>query len=437
MATSSTLQLPDPARAHLDSIVHQMTTNGENDTNIQNVVNDFKTKYSVDSHAGVKSFINTPTPKVSVGKEFLKGLVPAAAQTVLQGPAKLLTSVGEGIDSTVRTGGKQNASGKTYNVPLLGSFKSFQSDAVDRAKQGQNPALNFGQAALGTAGAGLDTVGAMEGAKGATSLVNSLSDKKAVSDVWDMIKPELTKTSGAQAGKSGSLIETGISGKAVPKVNNEMIDATKDVLKGNESPLQATSKLTNGIKQESESLKSALKGTKTPWSPAELMQKFKNYEPPITVRNNPDLENVLNNFKTAITKIAGKADQTNAGGLLDVKQQFADLVEKAYGETIYDKQNPVSSLYKDVYHMLDDSVVEKLPDGLASDGTNYKASMRKQTLMFDARDNAAAKIKVGQPTTIIGKAGAASAKYAAKTAGGLVGTGAAAEALHRIISGSW
>jgi len=219
-----------------------------------------------------------------------------------------------------------------------------------------------------------------------------------------MIKPELTKTSGAQAGKSGSLIESGISGKAIPKVDTEMVDATKDVLKGAKTPLQATNNLTQGISDEATSLKNGLKATKTPWSVPELEAKLNDYKLPNSVKSDATLTNNFNNAKADILDLAKKADKTNVGGGLDVRQGFDQIIKDDFGDRIFDRTDGVSKIYKDLRNLLNDFVDDKLPDGKLDDGTSFKGSLRKQSLMFDARDNAAAKIKVGQPTTAIGKA---------------------------------
>jgi hypothetical protein len=94
-------------------------------------------------NTGAKDFINQKGPSTSLGKNFLKALPGAAVQVGVGGPAKFVASIGEGIGTSLKTGGKANYSGKSYDLPGIAPFKSFQSEAVDRAKEGQNPLLNI------------------------------------------------------------------------------------------------------------------------------------------------------------------------------------------------------------------------------------------------------------------------------------------------------
>jgi hypothetical protein len=135
--------------------------------------------------AGAQQMQYRPEDKTGTGLNFLKALPGAALQVGVGSPIKLAVSGVEGVTSTVKTG--ENYSGKTYKVPGLQPFKSFQSESVERANAGQNPLLNVGQAALEVAGAGADSVGLAKGAKflasGAKSLVVKQAAKSAAKSV--------------------------------------------------------------------------------------------------------------------------------------------------------------------------------------------------------------------------------------------------------------
>ncbi len=107
------------------------------------------------------------------GSNMKKATPGALYQTLVGDPAKLLISGGEGAIAGFEN--KPTATGKTYNLPGLAPFKSFQSEAVDRAKSGQGPVKNILEGTGQTALAGLQTIGMVEGGlKGGKAAYDSL-----------------------------------------------------------------------------------------------------------------------------------------------------------------------------------------------------------------------------------------------------------------------
>jgi hypothetical protein len=388
----------------------------------------FNQKYGLPSHAGANAIAKSaPLPKVSVGKEFLKQLIPATAQTILGGPAKLFASTGEGIVQTFKTGGKSNATDQTYKLPGLAPFKSFQSDATDRAKQGQNPVLNAGQATLGTAGAGLDTLAFVDAASGAKNLVSNLADKKAISGVWDTIKPELGKINST---KAGMLEETGIGKAATVKPNQEMITAATPYVKDAKTPLQAVTNMQAGIAEKGDALQKALKDTKAIYTKSQVQGAFNKIEPSADVVG--DTAKIYDKVKAKALSLVGNGGTLDK--LLQARKDFDAYINSSF-PNLYDSDrlSGIKKAVLDIRGSLNDVIESRLPDGKLPDGTTFRASLNDQKLLYQAIDNTAPKIKVGAPTTLLGKISSGLGSNVKKVAAGAV----TYEGAKKIFTGNW
>ena len=245
-----------------------------------------------------------------------------------------------------------------------------------------------------------------KGAQAFTEGIAKVSDSAAEKATWELVKPELSKTGTVNAAKAGKLTEGGLSGAAKPTVDKELVSAAKEFIKDAKTPLQAVTKLDQGISTEATVLRDGLKATKTPWTSAELETKLNEFKIPNSLKSDATLTNSFNNAKTDILDLASKANKASIDGALNVRQQFDQIMKDDFGDRIFDKRDGVSTVYKNLRNLLNDFVDNKLPEGKLPNGTTFKASLRKQSLLYRAIDNVAPKIKVGEATTNLGKAGA-------------------------------
>lgn len=349
------------------------------------------------SHAGIKDFINDPSIQKEASKStprrFLGALPGALAETALKTPAKFITSGAEGAIQSFQ--GKMPASGKTYNTPF-GSFKSYQSDAQDRKTQGQNPVKNIAQGALEVGSGALDTIGAVTGGLEATKALkqgfSSLQDARTIKQAWNMIKPELKGKTIAEAGKAGGLKTTKFGGitQKLPTTGRdaEMLKVATPYVKGAKNELQAVNNLKQGIADSANSARQGLKDSKAIWNENELSGAINKIEMPNSIKSDQVLANNFNNAKSDIMKLAKDAVKT-PDGLLDVRQKFDQIMEDDFGPRIWNRTDGVSKVYKSFRTAINDLANSKVTDNA------LKIELNKQTLLYDAIDNTAPKIKLG------------------------------------------
>jgi hypothetical protein len=116
-------KLQEPARQHLDTIVHEMTTNGEHPDTIMNVVNDFKSKYGVD-HSGAQAFANQKGPSPSFMQN-LQGASNDISVGMAKGAGNTLNNLGKagGLALNQTVGRVTNAmTGKGFTANPTGSI---------------------------------------------------------------------------------------------------------------------------------------------------------------------------------------------------------------------------------------------------------------------------------------------------------------------------
>jgi hypothetical protein len=214
----------------------------------------------VHDNSGALAFANQKGPSTSLAKNFVKSVPGATAKTFLGGPAKLLTSGFEGLATTIKTGGRENASGKTYNLPVIGPFQSFQSEAKARADRGMNPLLNIGLSSLEVAGAGLDTVGI---GKGLTKL-GSMAEKQAANLVLKKAANNVIKAENLAGkiiqGKTDDILQ---AKKALSSIDIKDIKTYKDLEGALDDKIQGISmKLDDALSSKSGVRKLEQLGTK-------------------------------------------------------------------------------------------------------------------------------------------------------------------------------
>ncbi len=92
-----------------------------------------------------------------------------------------------------------------------------------------------------------------------------------------------------------------------------------------------------------------------------------------------------------------KGADKKLSGLLDVRQAFDKEVEKQY-PNLYNSEamTPIKQAVMATRRAINDLIEAKLPNGTTLDGVPFKASLKKQSLLYDAIENTASKsAKIG------------------------------------------
>ncbi len=346
--------------------------------------------------------------KTSPTADFLAALPGAAADTVLKSPAKLATSAGEGFVQTLKTGGRQNASGKTYNIPGLAPFKSFQSDAADRAAAGQGPVKNAAEAALGIGGATLDTLalgeGASEipdaadrvitGAKNAASAtidaLKSRGSQKALDEALDVTKPLLDKkasiTALENAGKPGG---TGANLQITNSPHDvEVAKSVQGLVKKGASAAENNTAINKEISRVSEQeITPFLEKNQAPFNQKTFSAYLdKTVQPANFIKADPVLQSTYDLTKQALMDEVAKYPKTTKG-LWDARISFDKVAENQVGklDPQSEKVSAIKQAVLDVRKAANKFIVDRTPNGEQMFG----GQMKRLTNMYEARSNIA------------------------------------------------
>jgi len=379
---------------------------------------------------------NKPVAGTTTGSKFVGSLPKAAAETFLQAPAKLLTSGAEGLTQTIKTGGQENASGKTYHTPV-GDFKSFQSEAIDRANAGQSPLKNIGQSALQIGAAGLDTIGtgallasAPEKLAGLASKVDvraggaaldkaiASTGKQTTKDALDLVQPAVNKKlaintlklSGKETApvldEAGNVIkpstklgasESGLLKNVKANPTPQLQDVAKDVkglISKNNSPIKNITNLNQEIGRiSSQEIEPVLKANKTALKligkdNGGVIDRIKAIKPTSKlIKSDSSLNTTYNLVKDSmlekISEQAKSANSIDSHGLWNARKAFDADLEDQFGEAIYnpEKNSAVKAAIRDVR--------SKVNDIIAENNSQYRSQIKKVSNMYTARDNIA------------------------------------------------
>ena len=151
-------------------------------------------------------------------------------------------------------------------------------------------------------------------------------------------------------------------------------------------PVATKANLTQAIADEATNLHNTIKGGT--WSQNNLAGVVKD-ESLIPAGAKGVSDTQVANIQDYVMELGTKASK-NAVGALDVAKQFRANISDVYGENIWNKDTPIAKYIKNVNSALNDFVSSRLPDNTA-----FQASLRKQSLMYQAMDNLPP-AKVGQ-----------------------------------------
>lgn len=218
--------------------------------------------------------------------------------------------------------------------------------------------------------------------------------EKELQDTTNLVRPKLTPTMEAEAKAAGRGKTSGIL------KSTEITPSTREVQMGQFAHEAGVSKgnlfdkniqlAKDAQKTSANELRSGLQTAKGSWSRNDVVSSLNNIKTPITIKSDPTLTRLANNFKKAIVNIASNSDKKPVG-LLDLRQGVDDLIEKEFPSNIYSKDTPVGQYIREIRTALNDMAESKLPEGKLPNGSTFKTEMKRQHLLYDVIDNLAEK----------------------------------------------
>ena len=297
---------------------------------------------SIQAGQKAQEFLSKPFYKQIFSKEAVKETPKSTLNVLVGTPAKFVTSATE-IPSILKTG---KATQKTYDLPGLEPFKSYQSEADTRFNKAidinQTPsnlkanlmALQpfaevplagvetavttkglFGDVTLTGKNAGKSTSGLVQ--KGLSFLEKS-KEKKAISSALQVTSPKIDKklaeSTIKKAGQPGGLKAQGLSKRFIRTPSQYDLDVAKDAaqigVKNNNSVIKNSELLGKSLDEEYFSIENYLKSNSSQINPTYISDRLGKIKAPTTFRGDP--ENAYNAIKeTAMDIIGERGSQTN------------------------------------------------------------------------------------------------------------------------------
>jgi len=425
--------LTQQKRQQLDKIVEQMVRENEPDNMIQFVVDDFKAKYENEDNISSESkgiFAERGTklkqqierisgedknlgigdiPEVAlnvagqgigtgfdiIGKGISKVTPEFIKKPLGQAVEKIVTGV-PGIEETIQ----KYQEWKTKNPRIAQDLESFV-DIASLIPIGKGSKV-AGEKALSIAG---QTAG-----KVATKIETGMA-KQTFEEALDIIRPTLTKKEKASAlGTSRGVVTNKILPRQYEtislkptKVEEEMARVVTGIVSKSKNPIDNISSLSEASYSIGKKIRIGLEQSDAIWNKNELKSKLSTIEKPITVKSDATINNQANNFTKAVMKLADEADKKPVG-ILDVRQEFDQLVQKEF-PNIYDKEmTPMRQYISSMRKTLNEFAESKLPEGKLPDGTTMKEELRRQHLMLDSIENIAEKTANAVDASIVKRA---------------------------------
>lgn len=274
--------------------------------------------------------------------------------------------------------------------------KPILNDSIQSLKEG---GANVVQGAKDVVPQVREAIGNVKGVtKDLSTKVLGSSEDNETTKVWNVVKPELTKSEQAQAVTEGKIISTGPlkTIKQIPKGRDlQMIEAARPYVASAQNPIEAVSNMQKGIADEATKLRAGLDDTGAIYSKPQIKGALDKLEVPTMIASDATLNNAYSLVKNKMLDLVGTGGKL--GDLLGARQKFDAFVNKQF-PNLYSSENltPMRSAIRDIRGALNDTIDSRLPEGKLPDGTNFKDSLRKQSLLYDAIDNASLKTpKVG------------------------------------------
>ena len=236
--------------------------------------------------------------------------------------------------------------------------------------------------------------GASDIAGGITNGLSKNASQKVTQNVWDTIKPNLTPTEQAQAVTEGKIGTKGILNTVtqIPKGNDlDMIKAATPYVTDAKNPIEAVANMQGGIADKATALRTGLNDTGAIYNKSQVVGALNKIEMPTMIASDNTLKNAYNLVKQKMVSLVG--DGGKLGDLLNHRSEFDSFINQQF-PNLYssDTLTPMRKAVLDIRGAINKVVEDGLPDGKLPDGTDFRDSLKQQTLLYNAIDNTAPKV---------------------------------------------
>lgn len=376
------------------------------------------------------NFANTGHTISSLAAGAGKGIIGAA-----QGTSDLINKIGSLIPQELKS---QVAAAHPQLAAMLG-IASQVSPAVSGIEKNVGAApgsLTTPSNTNEAVGSALSNVGmaafpAEEAVGLAGEKLAQMGTEKAAQSTLEMTRPALSKAEQQSAiaagqGKAATLLK---GAEVTPTARDLARDAAvKGVIDPAKDLVTNVNKVRDAIGQEAQKTIDGLKQNDVIFNQKQLGSALNKVEKPLSLQADAKLSKMYDLAKSKFMTFVND-NPKNLSGLLDARKQFDSFIEDQVPKVWEDPgAKPLNNALRDMRTAANDFISSKLPNDEASQA--FKDSLKKQNLMYEARDNMAEKAVKSE----VGKGTAAQfiqkhplVKEGLKYGAGALGAGAAYE----------
>lgn len=404
-AQTAQIAKPVPGKLSVNDFATQVKTKHPEYSSIDNLTltNAVIAKYPeyarhVDTHSGVREELAKGNPPQGVAANLQDTPLfkfGQNAQDVAVGFAK--GAVGTAQTGLNMFGPAVNRIANPISKGLGGTTSNLQQDTPESWKTTKNNAEKFGYGSEQVAETFVPVGGAGNEAAKLSGRVGSNLEK-----IVEYTKPVLTKAEEQAAKEAGQTATKGVLGKVVtnPSTYDKAVgEAARNAgVMANESFDKNIAKVNTAIEKEATQLSEGLKKTGAIWNRNQVVGRLAQIEPEKAFKSDATITNAYNIVKNKMIDVVEKQKSGTLDALLNARKEFDKFVQQEL-PNIYSREQmtPFKKAILDTRNALNQMIEERLPEGKLPNGTSFRESLRKQSLLFDARENIAAKApKLGE-----------------------------------------
>lgn len=294
------------------------------------------------------------------------------------------------VSSGAKTFGKGAAKGAISGAVNGGAYGALQG--VGQAMQDNMGTEDVLAEGLRGGASGAFVGGALGVAAGGVSGALAGRAERNISKVsreaYDVVRPELTKAEKISALNEGRGVvrESGEIVINPTRRDLQVAKVSENIVSSKKTSVENIASLKSELGKEAESTKQGLKEHNSIFNKNQLSSKLRSLEKPPLLVSDDRLNNAYELAQKKFVEIVDKHPK-NLAGLLDARKEFDMWAEKGFPHIFDDQtQAPLQQALRDMRTAANDFITEKLPQG-----SPFKASLKKQNLLYEAMDNIANK----------------------------------------------
>lgn len=231
--------------------------------------------------------------------------------------------------------------------------------------------------------------GAEKGVANATERIGTSLPK-----ITDLVKPVLSKAEEQAAKEAGKITTQGVFQKVVSKVTPRELDMAKVAQEAGVNAADSfdknIAKINKALETHTSQIKSTLEKGKAIFNENEFKGALNKIEPQVMITSDQTLANAYDKVSNKALDMVKNIPEKTKANLFDARIKFDQFVQKQFPNLYKDERlTPMRQAISDIRNAWNDVIAKGSPE--------YKNILKKENLLFNARESIAQKApKVGE-----------------------------------------